>query len=194
MGTQCKFSGNFSIKLTELENVNLYFFVHERNMLSLNFQTYQTNKCDIPPTAPKRIENVINQCQDEIKIAILSEALEALNVNEHRHSRAKREAFTDDEKRIAGCLLQCVYRKMNAVNEKGFPTVDGLISLYTDGISQKDYVLATMQAVNHCLYHTQKKHLITPQSIEEHGKTCDIAYDVFDCVSDEIGKYCGQTP
>jgi hypothetical protein len=30
------------------------------------------NKCDIPPTAPKKIEDVINQCQDEIKLAILS--------------------------------------------------------------------------------------------------------------------------
>lgn len=26
------------------------------------------------------------------------------------------------------------------------------------------------------------------------GKTCDIAYEVFDCVADEVGQYCGQTP
>lgn len=38
----------------------------------LFFQKNVTGKCDIPPTAPKRIEEVINQCQDEIKIAILA--------------------------------------------------------------------------------------------------------------------------
>nr|XP_023018006.1 general odorant-binding protein 70 isoform X1 [Leptinotarsa decemlineata] len=162
--------------------------------VTINAKHTEVNRCDIPPTAPKRIEEIINKCQDEIKLTILSEALAAINMNEHTHSRAKRAAFTDDEKRIAGCLLQCVYRKMNAVNGEGFPTVDGLVSLYTEGISQKDYILATMQAVNHCVNHAQKKHLITPQSISEHGKTCDIAYDVFDCVSDDIGKYCGQTP
>lgn len=36
------------------------------------FQKNVTSKCDIPPTAPKKIEEVINQCQDEIKIAILA--------------------------------------------------------------------------------------------------------------------------
>nr|AUF72969.1 odorant-binding protein [Anoplophora chinensis] len=153
-----------------------------------------SGRCDIPPSAPKKVEEIINQCQDEIKLAILSEALQAFNVNEHSRSRAKRATFSEDEKRIAGCLLQCVYRKMDAVNEKGFPTVQGLVSLYTEGISQKDYILATVQAVNTCLIKSQKKYLITPQSIDENGKTCDIAYDVFDCVSDEIGKYCGQTP
>ncbi|KAJ8918413.1 hypothetical protein NQ315_008110 [Exocentrus adspersus] len=163
-------------------------------MLGKYFKGAPSGKCDIPPSAPKRIEEVINQCQDEIKLAILSEALQTFNVNENSHSRAKRAAFNDDERRIAGCLLQCVYRKMNAVNEKGFPTVEGLVALYTEGISQKDYILATVQAVNVCLINSQKKYLVTPQSIDESGKTCDIAYDVFDCVSEEIGKYCGQTP
>ncbi|CAH1117924.1 unnamed protein product [Phaedon cochleariae] len=167
--------------------------------LSLGIETAEvyknlTNKCDIPPSAPKKIEEVINRCQDEIKLAILSEALESLNINEHTHSRAKRAAFSDDERKIAGCLLQCVYRKMNAVNEKGFPTADGLVSLYTDGISQKDYVLATVDAVNYCLNFAQKKFRVSPNSIEVQGMTCDIAYDVFDCVSDEIANYCGQTP
>ncbi|CAH1133249.1 unnamed protein product [Ceutorhynchus assimilis] len=151
------------------------------------------NKCQIPPTAPKRIEEVINSCQDEIKIAILSEALEAFNVNEHKLSREKRSAFNEDEKKIAGCLLQCVYRKMNAVNEYGFPTVDGLVSLYTEGITQKEYVLATLQGVTKCLSKAQKAHLITPLAVKA-SKSCDVAYDVFECVSGEVAKYCGQSP
>lgn len=28
-------------------------------------------RCEIPPEAPKRIEDVINRCQDEIKLQIL---------------------------------------------------------------------------------------------------------------------------
>ncbi|XP_019871740.1 general odorant-binding protein 70 [Aethina tumida] len=150
--------------------------------------------CEIPETAPQKIESVINECQDEIKIAILSEALEALSITEHKNSRAKRSAFSRDEKRIAGCLLQCVYRKMKAVNEKGFPTTEGLVKLYTEGITQKEYILATLQSVSTCLVDAHKKHLTTPQAIEQEGKTCDIAYDIFDCVSEKIGEYCGQTP
>ncbi|KAJ8956862.1 hypothetical protein NQ318_014277, partial [Aromia moschata] len=136
--------------------------------------------------------------------------------------------------------------------KKGFPTTEGLVTLYTEGITQKDYILAIAQSVNVCLTTAQKKYLTTPEAIEdtvitcdesveavkaktmevlnqlteahfqhcfeqwksrmercrdrqreyiegekvviEQGKTCDIAYDVFDCVSEEIGKYCGQTP
>ncbi|KAF7274662.1 odorant-binding protein 73a [Rhynchophorus ferrugineus] len=149
-------------------------------------------KCDIPATAPKKIEEVINTCQDEIKIVILSEALEALNINEEK-SRAKRSVFSPDEKRIAGCLLQCVYRKLEAVNEHGFPIEEGLVTLYTEGVTQKEYVLATRQAVNTCLTNVQKTYSVTPHSIQE-SKVCEVAYDVFECVSDEVAKYCGQTP
>ncbi|XP_056635999.1 general odorant-binding protein 70 [Diorhabda sublineata] len=157
-------------------------------------QSNYTNKCEIPASAPRKVEEFINQCQDEIKLAILSEALEILNVNENHHTRAKRAAFSDDEKRIAGCLLQCVYRKMKAVNENGFPTTDGLVALYTSGIEHKEYVRATITSVNICLKMAEKKYLVSPNSLNEPGITCDIAYDVFDCVSEEIGKYCGQTP
>ncbi|XP_045471029.1 general odorant-binding protein 70 [Harmonia axyridis] len=153
----------------------------------------KTRKCNIPPTAPKRIEKVINQCQDEIKVAILAEALQAASVI-NSNKRSKRETFTAEEKRIAGCLLHCVYRKMKAVNDKGFPTVEGLVSLYTEGIEDKEYILATLQSVNVCLAKAQKEFITTPQSLEVQGKTCEIAYDVFDCVSEKIGEYCGQTP
>ncbi|ENN81518.1 general odorant-binding protein 70 isoform X2 [Dendroctonus ponderosae] len=154
----------------------------------------KNNKCDIPLSAPKRIEEVINTCQDEIKIAILSEALEAFKVNEHKVvSRAKRSAFNEDEKKIAGCLLQCVYRKLNAVNEYGFPTVEGLVSLYTEGVTQKEYVVATRQAVTKCLENAQKTHEISTKTVEA-SKSCEVAYEVFDCVSLEVAKYCGQTP
>nr|USE58851.1 odorant-binding protein [Lasioderma serricorne] len=162
-------------------------------VLCKNFE--EAKKCKIPPTAPAKIQHVINECQDEIKLAIISEALQVLQENVHpTKNRAKRETFSNDERRIAGCLLQCVYRKMDAINEYGFPTVEGLMSIYTEGVTDKDYNIATAQAVYKCLQDAQKKYITTPQSLEEDGKTCDIAYDVFDCVSERIGEYCGQTP
>ncbi|KAG5897507.1 hypothetical protein JTB14_030005 [Gonioctena quinquepunctata] len=59
----------------DIRKSSVFFGLHSFLIVRVGAETYQTNKCDIPPTAPKRIENVINQCQDEIKIAILSEAL-----------------------------------------------------------------------------------------------------------------------
>lgn len=32
----------------------------------------QVQKCRVPPSAPKNMEKVINKCQDEIRMAILS--------------------------------------------------------------------------------------------------------------------------
>ncbi|KAF2884200.1 hypothetical protein ILUMI_21982 [Ignelater luminosus] len=83
---------------------------------------------------------------------------------------------------------------MKGVNSSGFPTVEGLVALYTEGVSDREYIIATYQAVHSCLTDARKKHITTPQSLSESGKTCDIAFDVFDCVSDRIGEYCGQTP
>ncbi|KAK5645823.1 hypothetical protein RI129_004287 [Pyrocoelia pectoralis] len=166
-------------------------------------------KCQVPVAAPQNIEKVVNQCQDEIKTALLSEAFHFLSDKESvGASRRKRETFTNDERRIAGCLLQCVYRKMKAVNHNGFPTSEGLVALYTEGVLDKEYLVASHKAVNTCLIDAQKKHLPTPQSLQRKsfnnltcrfiffavkGKTCDIAFDVFDCVSDRIGEYCGQS-
>ncbi|KAB0798274.1 hypothetical protein PPYR_09267 [Photinus pyralis] len=82
---------------------------------------------------------------------------------------------------------------MKAVNSNGFPTAEGLIALYTEGAQDQEYLLASHQAVSQCLVDAQKKHLPTPHSITIKGKTCDIAFDVFDCVSDRIGEYCGQS-
>ncbi|KAJ8976893.1 hypothetical protein NQ317_016492 [Molorchus minor] len=136
-------------------NILCFFVFCITFCVTVQAKVNDTNKCDIPPSAPKKIEEVINQCQDEIKLAILTEALQALSVTEDGHSRAKRAAFTDDERRIAG------------VNSKGFPTVEGLVALYTEGITKKDYILATVQAVNLCLNNAHKKFLTTPQAIDD---------------------------
>lgn len=52
------------------------------------------------------------------------------------------------------------------VNESGFPTLDGLLAIYTEGVTDKEYFVATAQAIHGCLQATQKTHLIAPQSLE----------------------------
>ncbi|KAG8320735.1 odorant binding [Homalodisca vitripennis] len=112
--------------------------------------------CVPPATAPAKLEAVIEQCQDEIKQAVLEEALQVLGDASRElelasNTRSKRETFTSEERRIAGCLLQCVYRKVKAVDENGLPTVSGLVHLYSDGVSDRNYFLATLQAVHQCM-------------------------------------------
>ncbi|EEB20203.1 conserved hypothetical protein [Pediculus humanus corporis] len=147
-------------------------------------------RCKSPTAATQKIEKVISVCQEEIKLTILREALEILggggggdtkkesNKNGDRIKRSKRNSsFSEDEQRIAGCLLQCVYKKVNAVDSGGYPTVEGLVNLYTEGINERGYFLATAQAV---------------QQFQENssGQMCDLAYKVFDCVSDQLAEYC----
>ncbi|KRT86237.1 hypothetical protein AMK59_760 [Oryctes borbonicus] len=156
--------------------------------------SFQTQKCKVPPSAPKNIEKVINKCQDEIRVAILTEALQVFNFDTQNKTRTKRQAFTQDETKIAGCLLHCVYRRMNALNEQGFPTIEGLVSLYATGVKDTGYLLATLQSVSTCLSDAQKKVPKDLKAEEENSNQCSVAFEVFNCVSDRIGEYCGQTP
>ncbi|XP_034237681.1 general odorant-binding protein 70 [Thrips palmi] len=166
-------------------------------------------RCATPPAAPQRIEKVINECQDDIKLSIIEEALSVLGESateliskevkgrapaKSAKSRAKRQAFTEDERRIAGCLLHCVYKKVKALNPAGVPTGEGLVKLYAEGVQDASYFLATAQAVNHCLGAAQQQGRLLPQSVKEPGQKCYLAYDLFECVSDQIIEYCGASP
>nr|AGZ04909.1 odorant binding protein 9 [Sogatella furcifera] len=154
--------------------------------------------CQAPPTAPERLERIIEQCQDDIKTALLQEALNVLTDTSPRDlvkkTRSKREVFSGEEKRIAGCLLQCVYRKVKAVNDQGMPTVPGLVRLYSEGVQDRNYYVATVQAVQQCVSASQHFRYYNPQVLKEDGYTCDLAYDMFNCVSDKIEAFCGRTP
>lgn len=61
----------------------------------------------------KELKNYLNNLRRRKhtrNVIIFSEALQALSVNEH--SRAKREAFSNEEKRIAGVSNLSVPRRM----------------------------------------------------------------------------------
>ncbi|CAH3985914.1 general odorant-binding protein 70 [Pieris brassicae] len=153
------------------------------------------SRCRIPPTAPQKIERVISLCQDEIKLSILREALDVIK-EEHtmpaERRRNKREVpFTHDEKRIAGCLLQCVYRKVKAVDGFGFPTLEGLVSLYSEGVNERGYFMTVLEASRECLMRNHDKFSRTVPM--DNGLNCDISFDIFECISDRIGEYCGTS-
>ncbi|XP_073981974.1 odorant-binding protein 73a [Rhodnius prolixus] len=158
--------------------------------------------CQPPTAAPHKLEKVIGQCQEEIKYALIQEALNVLREsvglsqarNSAAHLRSKRQAFTGEERRIAGCLLQCVYRKMKAVDESGFPVATGLVKIYSEGVKDRNYYLATIQAVQQCLSREIQNKNNDPKIVEAEGYTCDVAYNMFNCISDQIELLCGSTP
>ncbi|KAF4532400.1 hypothetical protein B566_EDAN003852 [Ephemera danica] len=158
-------------------------------------------RCRAPSVSPKRVEAVITQCQDEVKLAIIQEALESLQetaqavqVREVEAQEAKlrtkrQDIFNKDEKKIAGCLLQCVYRQVKAVDQLGFPEPEGLIKLYTEGGDDETYITATTRAVHACLAISSR---LIADRYQEPGLACDVSYDVFECVTNKVAEYCGK--
>lgn len=144
-------------------------------------------RCLSPATAPQRIEKVIAECQEEIKVAILQEALVDLQEPTDLLIRRKRQTFSEDERRIAGCLLQCVHKKAGAVDVTGFPTREGLVRLYAEGVQERGYYLATAAASQQCLRTAHQRRLrLQPSG----AQSCDLAYDIFECISNKISEYC----
>ncbi|XP_052899427.1 general odorant-binding protein 70 [Anopheles moucheti] len=164
-------------------------------------------RCLTKPTVSKKVDMVIHQCQEEIKSNLIEDALKIFTAEHGQwHDRRKRDAddgtvdfshptiVSHEDKWIAGCLMQCVYKKNNAIDKNGWPTLDGLVSLYTDGVNEHGYFMATLRGVDRCLKGTSKKYQIKRNDAAENFEQCEVAFDVFDCISDMITDYCsGQT-
>ncbi|XP_067647131.1 general odorant-binding protein 70 [Eurosta solidaginis] len=95
-----------------------------------------------------------------------------------------------EDKRIAGCLLHCVYAKNNAIDKLGWPTLDGLVEFYSEGVNEHGFFMATLRSVNLCLRAVTIKYRVNRRKLPESGESCDLAFDVFDCISDQITGYC----
>lgn len=98
--------------------------------------------------------------------------------------------ITHEDRWLAGCLMQCVFRKNDAVDKHGYPTLDGLTDLYTAGTTEQAFFIHVLRAVDNCLKSASVKHQIYRGKKPVKGETCDVAFDVFDCVSDSITEYC----
>jgi hypothetical protein len=97
---------------------------------------------------------------------------------------------TEADRWLAGCLMQCIFRKTHALDKHGYPTLDGIIDLYTEGIHDQFYFMYALRAVNKCLKIVSRKHQVQRSKVPLKAETCEIAYGVFDCVSDAIAAYC----
>ncbi|EDV52014.1 general odorant-binding protein 70 [Drosophila erecta] len=95
-----------------------------------------------------------------------------------------------EDKRIAGCLLHCVYAKNNAIDQRGWPTLDGLVHFYSEGVHEHGFFMATLRSVNLCLRTMTARYGVNRKELPKRGESCDLAFDVFDCISDQITGYC----
>lgn len=76
------------------------------------------------------------------------------------------------------------------VDKLGWPTLDGLVDFYTEGIDEQHYFLAILRAVDGCLKRGSAKYHVQRSIKPEHGQQCDLSFDLFDCITDKIIDYC----
>lgn len=90
----------------------------------------------------------------------------------------------------AGCLINCVFKKNNAVDLNGFPTLDGLTNLFTSGTSDQGFFVHVLRSVDQCLKAASVKHHIYREKVPLKGEICEVALDVIDCITHSITQYC----
>lgn len=49
------------------------------------------------------------------------------------------------------CLMKCFFKKTNALDFFGYPTLDGLVNLYTENVADHQYFMAVLKITNFCL-------------------------------------------
>lgn len=87
--------------------------------------------------------------------------------------------------------MQCIYRRNDAVDHHGWPTLDGLVDLYTDGVHEQKYFMHALRSVDYCLKGASRKHnVLRTKKPDEKATLCYVAFDVFDCISDKVLEYC----
>lgn len=101
--------------------------------------------------------------------------------------------LSGEDRWLAGCLMHCIFQKTHSLDRHGiYPTLDGLVDLYTAGTNDQSYFIFTLRAVNKCLKLISFKHHVHRGFLPPRAETCDIAFDVFDCISDSIAYYCNS--
>ncbi|XP_055707315.1 general odorant-binding protein 70 isoform X2 [Phlebotomus papatasi] len=188
--------------------VLILIFVSSAEGFFISFAKKSVNvKCRKLPNVDKNIEEVLSECQEEVKYEFVRELygyqqydlaqspIERLDTL--RRSKRDAEEFqhpttvTHVERRLAGCLLRCFYKRNKALNYFGYPTLYGLVHIYTDGIDDHPYFMAVLQATEECLLGISHKYSIHIQ-LNIDRESCDVAFDVFDCLSDKITEYCSN--
>lgn len=78
------------------------------------------------------------------------------------------------------------------MDSNGWPTLDGLVNFYSDGVHDHDFFIAVLKASGSCLNDGAYKYSIHRGLKPLHGEHCDLSFDVFDCISDKIVDYCSE--
>lgn len=60
--------------------------------------------------------------------------------------------------------MQCIYKKNHAVDQLGWPTLDGLVNFYSEGVNEHGYFMATLRAVDYCLKGSSAKYHVNRRS------------------------------
>jgi PBP/GOBP family len=110
--------------------------------------------------------------------------------NEEEADSFHATVFTNEDKWLAGCLMQCVFNKNGALDKLGYPTLDGLVELYTSGTIEQKFFVHVLRSVDKCLKIVSVKYHIDRKKLPIKGELCEVAFDIFDCVSDSIIDYC----
>jgi hypothetical protein len=95
-----------------------------------------------------------------------------------------------ENKWLAGCLMNCIFHKTHSLDKYGYPTLDGIVDLYTSGTADQPFFMYVLRATNKCLKIISKAHKVHRDKFPMKGASCDIAYELFDCVTDAIIAYC----
>lgn len=60
--------------------------------------------------------------------------------------------------------MHCLFSRNDAVNKHGWPTLDGLVNFYSEGVHEHGFFMATLRATDYCLtgglykYHANRHH------------------------------------
>lgn len=60
--------------------------------------------------------------------------------------------------------MKCFFKKANALDFFGYPTLDGLVNLYTENVSDHNYFMAVLKITNFCLKGVNIKYKINQKT------------------------------
>lgn len=66
--------------------------------------------------------------------------------------------------------MQCILEKNHAVDKLGWPTLDGLVNFYSEGVNEHGYFMATLRAVDYCLKGSSAKYHVNRRSTPGNSK------------------------
>lgn len=112
------------------------------NQKSLQNNTRNNNSTDVPKRLRRKRSLLgflnfsrndgVAEKEEIIKLETLASTEEA-----HHHPIH----IADQDKWIAGCLMQCIFRKTHAVDKFGYPTLDGIVDLWTNGTRDQQFFM-----------------------------------------------------